>query len=103
MTSFVLFVPMRFIYLLFWYVILIWILLFERSFVQQYIIFWWYPAITNLLEVHDFSKIILYSNSCLKSEKNHEGMVSWLNESGFHSDFILVTGQLRSNNQPTIY
>jgi hypothetical protein len=37
MTSFVLFVPMRFIYLLFWYVILIWILLFERSFVQQYI------------------------------------------------------------------
>jgi hypothetical protein len=26
----------------------------------------------NLLEVNDSSKIILYSNSCLKSEKNHK-------------------------------
>jgi hypothetical protein len=48
---------------------------------------------TTLLEVHDSSKIMLYSNSRLRTEKNHESMLAWMNEAGFHGDSIVITGQ----------
>jgi beta-lactamase class D len=50
-----------------------------------------------LLEVNDSSKIILYSNSCLKSEKNHKAWwVGWMN-----LDSTMIPFLLQDNNEVT--
>jgi hypothetical protein len=46
---------------------------------------------TNLVDINDSSKLILYSNSHSRNEQNHEAVVTWLNESRFHGDLILIT------------
>jgi len=46
----------------------------------------------DLMSVNDSSKLIVYSNSRYSSEKYHASIVTWLNETGYHGDAVLING-----------